>query len=253
MSAKVGTQLLGVAKECQALIAYVCLETLTTRGSMTSNQQEELVFEMFHGSKAKPEMLVQIDQFVSGEGRYACLFEEQDSSDIGSMKKLRKELTRDMSTTYYVLQRGMEADDAANKKIITVELLERKFPNSDTKISGRTLKNKADLVLANCKVATSIGQSMFDSNNLLPSGKDSEDFFVHVLLGMFKKLTLEPKCNDLASSEDRDKVMSAKLKPDWIFPGYMVFVAFGPLALDEDSKSNLMKHGKFHCPFLFVA
>ena len=112
-------------------------------------------------------------------------------------------------------------------------------------------KFQVKLVMANCKVATSIGQLMFDSNNLLPSGKDSDDYFSHVLLGMFKKLTLEPKCNDLASSEDRDKVMSAKLKPDWIFPGYMVFVAFGPLALDEDSKSNLMKH-KFHGPFLFV-
>lgn len=248
---KVGTnpKLLAVAKECQALIAFGCLEILLTRGSMTTIQQEEFMYKIFHGSPSDPQIVIQMNQFIDGEGKYACLYETQDESEIGSVKKLRKELTREPTTTYIVAR--VKNDTDINQNVVTEELLQRKFPNSEARISGRTLKNKADQVLANCKVGISIGKSMFDSNNMLPSGKNGEDYFNHVLSGMYKKLVLEPKCNGLASSEDREKVLSEKRKPDWIFPGYMVFVAFGPLAIDEKFQSNLMKHGTWFVCFHF--
>ena len=239
---KVGTnpKLLAVAKECQALIAFGCLEILLTRGSMTTIQQEEFMYKIFHGSPSDPQIVIQMNQFIDGEGKYACLYETQDESEIGSVKKLRKELTREPTTTYIVAR--VKNDTDINQNVVTEELLQRKFPNSEARISGRTLKNKADQVLANCKVGISIGKSMFDSNNMLPSGKNGEDYFNHVLSGMYKKL---------ASSEDREKVLSEKRKPDWIFPGYMVFVAFGPLAIDEKFQSNLMKHGTWFVCFHF--
>ena len=119
---KVGTnpKLLAVAKECQALIAFGCLEILLTRGSMTTIQQEEFMYKIFHGSPSDPQIVIQMNQFIDGEGKYACLYETQDESEIGSVKKLRKELTREPTTTYIVARVKNDTDASVEKSSMLI-------------------------------------------------------------------------------------------------------------------------------------
>jgi hypothetical protein len=246
-TATVSPALSKIVKECQNVISYVCMETLFTRGGMQESVQTDLLLNVYHGFD---NLASQSEMFVRGEGAYSCLFDDTDDlNGIGGLKTLRNEITQDATTKFAVTTDTSYID--VGKNSIPLKLLQLKFPKSDKRISGDTIKNKGAAVLANCKVAIPIGAQFLDKNGKLPSGRKIQDYLEHVLDGMYKKLVLEDKCKNVASSNDREKIMGESRPKGWIFNGFMAFVAFGPLALKDSDKSNMMMHGMLFDYYLF--
>ena len=231
-----------VLKECRNTICYVCVEALFSRSSMKEDCQHDTLFEMYHGSSSGTNLSTHTDLFVEGEGNYSCLFNEASSSGVG-LKTIKNELTQDAGSVYFVAKNSDALHAEITKKTITSQLLQLKFPKSDKRISGATIKTNGDKVLANCKVAMSIAAEYLDRNGMLPSGCSRQDCINYVLNGMYKKLVLEGKAKQSVSSEEREKVMAEERPSSWTFPGIMAFVAFGPIATSDDHKSNMMLPG----------
>lgn len=233
-----------LVKECQNIISFVCMETLFGRSPMKDSELNDFLFNSYHGSSINTNLLIQSELFITGEGRFSTLFDVAGhDGSITGMMSLRSEVTQDTSSNYFVSRMPLDSSDINRKNTITLSLLKAKFPNSTVPISGRTIKLNGDKVLANCKVAIAIGKSFLDSNGQLPSGCSRQDYYNHVLDGMHKKLRLEPKAKLILDGDEREKFLSEERHSDWIFPGLMAFAAFGPLATDDDAKSNLMMHG----------
>ena len=57
---------------------------------------------------------------------------------------------------------------------------------------------------------------------------------------MYVKITKEKT----ADGKDREEILSQRRPANWVFDGFMAFVAFGPLALSAEMKSNLMSGSK---------
>jgi hypothetical protein len=107
------------------------------------------------------------------------------------------------------------------------------------------MKDNAVKVLANCRAALSYSRRYLDANGNLPSGKNHQDFYEFILDKMFQKLVLKDKITKMkiTNAKERKEIIEMKRPSNWMFPGWMSFVLFGPLA-DESVWSELMRTGK---------
>jgi hypothetical protein len=213
---------------------------------MTIKEMERIVGEMFLGT-TKPNQINHAAFFCSGEGRFAKCFQQLENGNLILIPELT---VTEPNRVFRVEMTSDKNDEQDPSGKITLALLRRKSPNSPRSISESNIRLQGLTAMRNCKLAATYAKQFLDKNGKLPSGCNLSDYMEHVLDAMHTK-ELADKASTMASGKEREELLLQQRKPNWAFYGYMAFVMYGPLAIDETFKSNNMLNGKYFTLCLF--
>lgn len=227
-----------VLKQCQYLICYLCYEALFSRKTMNKKSFMNAMYENYHGVDGKPHVIPHAYYFTKGYGKYKSITE---SSDEDRYQRLTDELTQENEYKFIVNEINIPEEN----KVITLAMLKRKSINSKDVFSERSITSYAETAMRNCKNAYALGKQFIQADGSLPSGWSRKDFFDKVLDLMYEKTSNEPKGKKVSDGGDRAEILAKERPKRWVFNGYMAFVLFGPFAVDDIHKSNLMSGSKY--------
>lgn len=211
---------------------------------MNKTEKKQMMHDNYHGVVEKPHILAHAWMFTQGmttaNRKFASIMER---SIVDGRTRLKQEATQETDYAFTVSEIPFEGD---NSRTITLLLLRRKGINSTFFFSLQSVEKYAETAVKYCKSATAFGCKLLQADGSLPSGWNRQDFFDKVLDHMYIEIKNEPDAKKTKSGEEREALLSTERPPKWVFPGFMAFVAFGPLAESEDLKSNLMT-GRMYC------
>jgi hypothetical protein len=231
-----------VIKQIQYLICYVIYELVFSKKTTTKKDLINLCYENFHGDASKPHVLHHAWYFTQGKGKFGAVMQR---SALDGQLHLLQEATREEDYDFVINEIPIVGD---NSKVITLANIKRKTINSNVPVSPRSVKLYAEKALKNCKLAACFGKQFIQLDGNLASGWSRKDYFDKVLDLMYEKLRNEPKGKKIEDGDAREEVFQEKRPSNWVFNGFMAFVAFGPLATNDEWKSSLMTGSKtIHC------
>lgn len=228
-----------VLKQCQYFICYVIYELIFSQKTMQKKTLKRTMYENYHGDENRPHILHHAWLFTQGKGKFGAVMEQ---SPVDGRKRLTNDATQE-DHNFTISEIPLAGMDVG--KVITLSLLKKKSINSDVLFSEASVFSYAMDSVKLCKQAVAAGKAFLQPDGSLPSGCNKQDYYNKVLDIMYEKVKGEPDVKKALDGTTRVAILERERPPNWVFNGWMAFVAFGPMAEDSALKSNLMTGGKF--------
>ena len=220
-------------KEVQRCIAISALDTAYALPPMKKYDLEKKVFELYHGT-GDDNNISYTSLCLEGKLQFKPLWEATDES--ASIK---------CHSEHLVMKQSIVRCD--EKLIANVTLTPHSLSRATLKlnckamISSRTLFNSAMLGLKNMKKAYAYALAFCEPGPGMnfPSGTTERDLDIHVLRCMYKEMSKNTSregsdCGDNSGGGEDDVSTTgnddSNFDDEWIFPGWMAFKCFGPMA-----------------------
>jgi hypothetical protein len=228
-------------KEMQRLIAISALEKVYSLKSMSMQNIQKKLQELYHGLDNDDNHTSFVELCLDGKMQFSYMWELEDitvnaainvDNDSGETLCLKRSFSR------------IENGRLTAKLSFTRQSLTWATRSGPTRITGRTLLHLANKALANLKKANAHALCFFGPDGQLPSGTTEDDLDEYVLGKMFVDLNGNTTILDESDQgDDDDEEFDATVRTDeWFFHGWFAFKCFGPMA-PENYQSPLIALG----------
>jgi hypothetical protein len=200
---------------------------------LNDKQRKNKLFLLVHGNGDNEDLLSLNSLFLCGRKQFESVFDREiinvtdDDASTNEVLVLREVLHRQKDIRYTVARDCISADFISSSTL-----------KGRKKVEGRTIKNNSELAKKNALKCIGFAKAWMNGKDELPSGQSWDDMYEHVFTMMelhLKGKTLgiddegqtggaggEIRQHSFASSSSR------KHPSNPLFPGWMVFVLYGP-------------------------
>ena len=221
-----------IQKQMQQAVAVGAMSYVYGLEAMKLKQVYQKLFDSFHGNPTSG-LLPMVNDLVTGGNAYAILW---DRSEDGQ-KTIKSRFTQKHDLLFH------------SGTHLTVSSLSTANQSTSVLADGRLLYSLAQNALKHGKKALSIEMAAYVDGKL-PSGWNDDDLDNHILDGMWRLLNTAPIVDVADDIDDNDDYAAANQaatstpeRPlDWIFPGWVAYLLFGPRAV-SGFKSSLFEVG----------
>jgi hypothetical protein len=252
----------GVQKECQRVIHFIAHNEVFQMQDLNDEQKKSKLFVLVHGDESgqDPNQLSLNSLFLSGKQQFTHAFEREivnitdDDASTNELLVLKEVLHRQKNVRF----------------VVSEECISERFLSSSTlkgrkKVEGRTIKNNSELAKKNALKCIAYAKIWMNNGgkNELPSGQSWDDMYEHVFSEMdqhLKRITIDADAGDLSNQQIKARgggagestTTSSSTTSSGLFPGWMVFVLYGPYGpeprfeinwIQESPNDETHKHG----------
>eukprot|EP00957_Ditylum_brightwellii_P053066 4023705-Ditylum_brightwellii.AAC.1 len=207
--------------ELQCTVALRAYDHVCALDSMKMKEQCTIMHDYYHGREN--DCPSQIKMLVEGQGEYQALY-HQEHIVVTSTEANKENVLMKLNPMLCCSSKNL-FEGGGNKTTINISVQSRKQFNSTKLVSGHNLYYCALMGLKKYRKATSYALDFVDKEGN-PSKGDNYD-----------EDELEEEEEEEKTNADTSKQSSLDtnlVPPEWFFPGWMVFVLWGPLVPSSD-------------------
>ena len=201
---------------------------------LSDEQKKELMYRIVHdGNTRSVESMSLNQQFLAGATQFDQVFDKEvvRITDDGASK------TKEILVLKDVLHRQQGVRFVVGQEI-TEKLIRSSTLKGTRVVESRTMKKNAEVALKNARKCIVYAKQWMKGKSKLPRGKTWTDLYNHVHQQMVEHLQ-GPGEDDIDGKEVVAIDESAQIQ-NGLFPGWMVFVLFGPYGPEPRSEIELL-------------
>jgi hypothetical protein len=213
-----------VQKECQRVIHFIAHNSVFKMEDLTDEQKKAKLFSLVHGPEDPQSDQISLNYlFLNGKQQFAGAFDHEtinvtDQDASTNEQLILKEVLHRQGYRKYIVGRD-----------ITHRLISSSTLKGNNKVEGRTIKNNSETAKKNALKCIAYAKIWVNRQDVSPSGLNWDDMYEHVFNEMQKYfLTTRKEEVEHAETDDQDDDNCSGQLQSGLFPGWMVFVLFGP-------------------------
>lgn len=209
------------------MIHFIAYNEVFKHLELNEEQKKEALYTLVHGDNTVRDDKVSLNSlFLAGAEKFGGVFDKEVmriSSDDGKSTSMKENL---VLKSVLHRQHGVKfvvGDD------ITEKLIRSSTLKGTNLVESRTIKKNAEVARKNAQKCISYAKQWMKDKSKLPKGKKWNDLYDHVHQQMEKHLKGQGGDSEIGeSNKEVVTIDEGSQIQNGLFPGWMVFVLFGP-------------------------